>query len=352
MPNYFDAFNSPEGKNEFPGTVQDVLEREFDKEEIESRKGFGNQTFHYPRGEAVIQRLNEAFGGCWSFCVKEYFKDALAPETIVCLGELIINHPSYPLRVIEQFAGKDVAKNRNGGVVNIANDYKSAASLALRKCAMQIGVGLYLQKGLPDEDLVETTGGSSASAAPSQSSSASATRPAAPSSAPKPSTPSSSAGGPPASDKQINFARSLYSKKGITEDIDFESLSGPAISSYINAWKELPDASGGAKAEPKPAAAPAPKKVEASEPVSEPKAEVAPAPAPATAVAPEDEPENLKRLREIAAGLIGQEENIYHAKVDKFILHIYKTQFSKELDSVHSISAKELDALIESITEE
>lgn len=330
----YTAFLSGENKEAFPDSINEVLEREFDKEEIEKRAGGFGKEFYYPRGEAVIGRLNEAFGSCWSFCVKEYFKDSQAEDTIVVLGELIINHPKYPLRVIQQFAGKPIMKNKQGGVVNIANDYKSGASLALRKCAMQIGVGLYLTKGLPDEDLLE--GAKTTNSAPTAQRTPASPAPStavAGGSEDRNKAPKSESGAM-ASDRQVNFAKALYKKKGLTEEVDFENLTAKAASDYIGRWKELPDATGA----PTPAPTSVAKK-EVKKPVVEPEP---------VSDSPTEESDTLKRFRVVAAEIIGQDDP-QDPTVEKFILHVYKNNFSKELESVSQITEKELVELVQSI---
>lgn len=325
----YNAFQTP-NKSAFPPEINDVLEREFDaKTEIEKRSGGGSQVFYYPRGEAIVQRLNEAFGSCWSFRVQEYFKDTLAEDTVIVLGELIINHPDYPMRVIQQFAGKQIGRNRNGGIINMANDYKSAASLALRKCAMQIGVGLYLTKGLPDEDLLETNDNKSTSKEAVSSPSA-----------PVPSSPktiesNNVSTGPLATERQTNFAKSLYKKKGITEEVDFEKLTSRQASAYINAWKELPDITAKTETAPKPSTV---DKKNVKKDFSE----------TAQGTPGGEESADLQKFRTIAAETIGQDDpNV--PDVDRFMLHVYKSNFGKELGSVGEISPRELKTLIESI---
>lgn len=316
-----------EGEKAFPPSVQEILDREFEKDEIEQRKGFGSQVFHYPRAEAVISRLNEAFGSCWSFVVREHFKDPLAEETIVVLGELVINHPEHPIRIIQQFAGKQVNKNRNGGINNIANDYKSAASLAFRKCALQIGIGIYLQKGLPDEDL-DTSSGSEESTSSSSGSNA---------------APPQARSDKPASEKQVNFAKTLYKSKGITENIDFDNLSSADASNLIGKWKDLPNADGSSPKDTTDKSKSEPKKVEEKTSTS--------APVEKEDSTPKEESEDMKRLRRYAAELIGMDDDINSERVDKFILHIYKTHFSTELDSVNKIKPEEISELLTALEE-
>lgn len=326
MTNYYDAL-SPENTTVFSEEITKILEREFKvKTEIESRPGFGSQVFHYPKGEAVISRLNEAFGSCWSFVIKEYFKDEEDSNTVIVLGELVVNMPGFPMRIIQQFAGKTIAK-RSGKAINIANDYKSAASLSLRKCAMQLGVGLYLQKGLPDEDLMEADEENHEEKSATKNETAKSQE-----KAPAKTNSYASNSSKPASAAQKNFVKSLYVKKGITEEVDFDNLTSTMASEYIKNWKEMPDAnSSGPEKTPETKSASTAKKAEVK-------------------FSPEAE-ENLTKLRTISASLVGVED-ITAPKVDKFILHIYKTNFSKELSSITEMKEEELAKLLADIEDD
>jgi hypothetical protein len=111
-----------------------VLARPFT--DIKTRPGRNGGQLQYIEGHQVVQRLNEAFGGDWSFRVMQH--DVLDGEVVV-LGELragdITKHA---------FGGSEVTKTREGRVVSLADDLKSAATDALKKAATLMGVGLHL----------------------------------------------------------------------------------------------------------------------------------------------------------------------------------------------------------------
>ena len=46
---------------------RELLEKPFEKEQIKQRKGNFGDTIDYVEAHAVIQRLNDAFEGQWSF---------------------------------------------------------------------------------------------------------------------------------------------------------------------------------------------------------------------------------------------------------------------------------------------
>ncbi len=104
--------------------------------DIKSRPGRNGQAIQYVEGHAIVQRLNEALGGDWSFKVLEH--DVREGEVIV-LGELRAGD-----LVKQAFGGSEVTRTRDGKVVSLADDLKSAATDALKKAATLLGVALQL----------------------------------------------------------------------------------------------------------------------------------------------------------------------------------------------------------------
>ena len=109
--------------------------------DIRTRPGRNGGSISYIEGHAIVQRLNEALGGDWSFKVLE--REVLEQEVLV-LVELragdIIKHA---------FGGSELTRTRDGKIVSIADDLKSAATDALKKAATLLGVGL--QPCTPEE---------------------------------------------------------------------------------------------------------------------------------------------------------------------------------------------------------
>lgn len=115
----------------------------------------GNATFDYATGEQVKTRLLEVLGpGGRDFRVKEHGIHNEADEVWV-LGELTVrivehdpNEPSdYIVRsvVVEQFGSDKIKRSRASGVpLDIGFQLKGAATDAEKKCAAEIGLGLYL----------------------------------------------------------------------------------------------------------------------------------------------------------------------------------------------------------------
>lgn len=115
----------------------DKLNEHFPPEDIKQREGRGGITLDYVEIHRVIQRLNEAFEGKWSFEVKD--KDRTDRE-IVVLGSLSAEGITK-----QQFGTTEITLSHNKKEpVCIGDDYKAAASDALKKCAAMFGVALHL----------------------------------------------------------------------------------------------------------------------------------------------------------------------------------------------------------------
>ena len=102
--------------------------------DIKTRPGRNGGSITYIEGHAIVQRLNEALSGDWSFRVLE--REVLEQEVLVLVelraGE-VIKHA---------FGGSELTRTREGKVVSVADDLKSAATDALKKAATLLGVGL------------------------------------------------------------------------------------------------------------------------------------------------------------------------------------------------------------------
>ncbi len=106
----------------------------------------GGVQLEYITGEQCITRLNETLGVAgWSFTIREHGINPEADEAWV-LARLEANFGGTMV-VREQFGSQKIKRSRASGVpLDIGFDLKGAATDALKKCAMQLGVGLYLSK--------------------------------------------------------------------------------------------------------------------------------------------------------------------------------------------------------------
>jgi recombination DNA repair RAD52 pathway protein len=118
---------------------REILEKPFGPEQIKQREGNFGRMLDYIEGHAVIQRLNDAFDAQWSFAILHHEVLNETDEAIV-LGELKADGV-----VKTQFGSSRITRNRQTGeMVSLADDYKSAGTDALKKCATLLGVGLHL----------------------------------------------------------------------------------------------------------------------------------------------------------------------------------------------------------------
>ncbi|MBC2736560.1 MAG: hypothetical protein HF981_19525 [Desulfobacteraceae bacterium] len=119
-----------------------LLEKPFGPEQIKQREGSFGKMLDYIEAHSVIQRLNDAFDGEWSFTVT---KHEILKETdeVVVIGQL--NAGGI---VKSHFGSSRITRSRESGeMISLADDLKAAATDALKKCATLLGVGLHLYSG-------------------------------------------------------------------------------------------------------------------------------------------------------------------------------------------------------------
>src|SRR3954447_15482661 len=123
----------------------DFLMQRTPKREIKMRAGRGGMQFAYVEHGYVTERLNLVFGFNWDFEIRD--KQILDDEVIV-EARLTVRTPGGQTIVKTQFGGADIKCHnsgaRSGKPLSIADDYKAAASDALKKCASLLGIGLDL----------------------------------------------------------------------------------------------------------------------------------------------------------------------------------------------------------------
>ena len=123
---------------------RDILEKEFEPSQIKKRRG-PNGELDYIETADVIRRLNTAFDGEWSFEIIEYQQMF---DEVVVLGKLSAEGVQKM-----QFGSHKITKTKKDGeVVNLGYDLKSAASDALKKVSTHLGVALHLySENIADE---------------------------------------------------------------------------------------------------------------------------------------------------------------------------------------------------------
>lgn len=121
---------------------RELLEKPFEASEIKQRIGTYGNVIDYIEGHAVIQRLNDAFDGKWSFEILKC-KILEKEDEVVVLGRL-----SAEGVVKCQFGSSRITRAKDSGeIISLADDLKAAATDSLKKCATMLGVGLHLYNG-------------------------------------------------------------------------------------------------------------------------------------------------------------------------------------------------------------
>ena len=118
-----------------------VISTPFSEEFIRTKPGYGNKRLRYVEGCEYIRRLNEAFDYFWSF---EVIESKIYKEEIVVKGKLTVQF-EVDMVSKEAFGGATIKRKKDGsGVISLADDFKSAATDALKKASSMIGIGLHL----------------------------------------------------------------------------------------------------------------------------------------------------------------------------------------------------------------
>ncbi|MDA2937090.1 RAD52 family DNA repair protein [Acidobacteria bacterium AH-259-A15] len=116
---------------------RDLLEKPFTSEQIKQRQGMFGDILDYVEAADVIQRLNDALDGDWSFSVLEH---KVYDDEVIVLGKLSTNGV-----VKTQFGKSKITRSKKDqAMVSLGDDLKAAASDALKKCATLMGVSLHL----------------------------------------------------------------------------------------------------------------------------------------------------------------------------------------------------------------
>lgn len=128
---------------------RDFLLQRTPAKEVKQRKGRGGRTFDYIEIGYVIEQLNKVFGFDWDFEVVHRDYIEMAGEVVV-EGKLTVRADGHSV-IKTQFGGAEVkhfaSGPQKGKPLSIADDFKAAASDALKKCASLLGVGLDVYRG-------------------------------------------------------------------------------------------------------------------------------------------------------------------------------------------------------------
>jgi recombination DNA repair RAD52 pathway protein len=106
---------------------RELLEKPFGPAQIRQRKG-RNGLLDYVEGHSVIQRLNEALEGAWSF---EIVHHEIREEEVLVIGRLTAGDV-----VKMAFGGSQVTREKESGqIISLGDDLKGASTDAVRRVA-------------------------------------------------------------------------------------------------------------------------------------------------------------------------------------------------------------------------
>jgi Rad52/22 family double-strand break repair protein len=104
-----------------------LLEKPFDPEQIRRRQG-RNGLLDYVEGHSVIQRLNDALEGGWSFEITHH---EVREDEVIVLGRLTAETTTKMA-----FGTSQVTRERESGqLVSLGDDLKAAATDSVRRVA-------------------------------------------------------------------------------------------------------------------------------------------------------------------------------------------------------------------------
>lgn len=111
----------------------------------------GGQSFDYVPVSEVIARLNFVLGtDGWQEVSSEVYRDAQDPSWVVAkvvLAKRTINLDGTTLWVTKHgYGGAQVKTKKDGGILDLGDDFKGAHSDAFKKAATQLGVGLDISR--------------------------------------------------------------------------------------------------------------------------------------------------------------------------------------------------------------
>jgi len=121
----------------------EIIEREFDKSLIKTRKGGFGGELSYVETPEYIRRLNLIFDYQWSF---EILDERIENGFVIVKGRLTAEGISK----VQYGTSQVTVSKKDGTITQIGDDFKSAGSDSLKKCCSLFGIGLHLYNGYSD----------------------------------------------------------------------------------------------------------------------------------------------------------------------------------------------------------
>jgi hypothetical protein len=136
---------------------QDILNKLYAKFDLSERRGQGNQMFKYIPNEEVIHRMNTVFAGNWSTEVLS--TERIDDQIVLRVRIMVIDPDTDKAYYHEGYGSHQIARytggQNEGKIIDIGNSYKSAFSKAIVNASMKWGVGLFKEKDVFVDDVVE-----------------------------------------------------------------------------------------------------------------------------------------------------------------------------------------------------
>lgn len=116
--------------------------------EMERSLSKGGTNLVYIPVSEVINRLNKVLGvDKWSFTIVRCERDATDPDFVVAHVRIDWQpQGDSPWISRDGFGGQKIKRTKQGGIVDLGDEFKGAISDALKKAAQTLGVGLYLAR--------------------------------------------------------------------------------------------------------------------------------------------------------------------------------------------------------------
>lgn len=139
--------NAPQNNSLYP-----LLSEAFPQEMERTVTKSGTALTYIPVSE-VINRLNKVLGvEKWSFTIIRCERDAADPDFVVAHVRIEYFVSEFASIARDGFGGQKIKRNKQGGILDLGDEFKGAISDALKKAAQTLGVGLYLARS---DDAIE-----------------------------------------------------------------------------------------------------------------------------------------------------------------------------------------------------
>jgi len=125
----------------------ELIEKPFDRDDLQQKPGSYGKLLTYVATPAYVRRMNEVFDYRWSCqVVKLDFHD----DEVIAVVSVAADGVTKT-----QAGGKRLTRDKDGNLIPLGDDAKSAISTAFKKACQLFGIGLYLSE-MDDEEKPST----------------------------------------------------------------------------------------------------------------------------------------------------------------------------------------------------